>query len=82
MEDLDGLQGELETIWSSLAVRIRSLKVEQAILQNSSASGNLSAVLGEHYDQHHQEKINAVASLIDAGHGTRRTVMAAMRIVP
>jgi hypothetical protein len=81
MEDIEALQGELETIWSMLAVRMRSLKVEQGSLQNTSSSGSAAAVLGDHYDLHHQEKINAVASLIDAGHGTRTSVSAAAKLV-
>jgi len=83
MEDIEQLQGELETLWSTLAVRIRTLKVDQANLTHASAGGNSTAggILGEHYDPHHQEKINAVASLIDAGHGTRTSVSAAAKLV-
>lgn len=81
MEDLDALQAELETLWSSMACRMRSLRADQAALQNSSSSTNVTAVLGEHFDPHHQEKINAVASLIDAGHGTRTSVSAAAKLV-
>jgi hypothetical protein len=81
MDDLDSLQAELETLWSAMACRIRSLKVDQATLQNSASNVNLSAALGDHFDPHHQEKINAVASLIDAGHGTRTSVSAAAKLV-
>lgn len=82
MEDLDALQAELETLWSATATRIRSLKMDQISLQNApSSSLNVAAVLGEHFDPHHQEKINAVASLIDAGHGTRTSVSAAAKLV-
>lgn len=81
MDDLDALQTELETLWSAMACRIRSLKVDQATLQNSSSTVNVSTSLGEHFDPSHQEKINAVASLIDAGHGTRTSVSAAAKLV-
>lgn len=81
MDDLDALQAELETLWSAMACRIRSLKVDQATLQNSSSTVNVTTVLGEHFDPHHQEKINAVASLIDAGHGTRSLLSAAAKLV-
>jgi hypothetical protein len=78
---IDSLQGELETLWSAMACRIRSLKTDQASIQNSSTTVNVAAVLGEHFDPHHQEKINAVASLIDVGHGTRTSVSAAAKLV-
>ncbi|CAG7678018.1 unnamed protein product [Allacma fusca] len=81
MEDIDLLQTELESLWSNISVRIRNLRREQVALVNSPHVTNVTAVLGEHYDPHHQEKINAVATLFDAGHGTRTSVSAAAKLV-
>jgi len=79
MEDIDILQGELETLWSNVSIRTRNLKAEQGNLQTLPSS--VSSVLGEHYDPHHQEKINAVATIIDSGHGTRTSVSAAAKLL-
>ena len=79
IDDVDALQYELESLWTSVTVRIRTIEAENEVLESVVATG--SALLGDHYDAHHQEKINAVKNIIDSGHGTRTSVSAAAKLV-
>lgn len=83
LEEVDAIQAELETLWSSVSIRARTLERERELLQHapSSVSDASSSGLLEHYDLNHQEKINAVKSIIDSGHGTRTSVSAAAKLV-
>lgn len=79
MEDIDTLQTELETLWSSVATRIRLINREQGTIQTASSSTSHHHHNLEHFDPQHQEKIAAVATIID--HGTRTSVSAAAKLV-
>ncbi|ODM94611.1 Transcriptional adapter 3-B [Orchesella cincta] len=79
MEDIDTLQAELETLWSSVAARIRVLHKEQGLVQSTPITTTHHSLALEHFDPQHQEKIAAVATIID--HGTRTSVSAAAKLV-
>ncbi|CAL8123821.1 unnamed protein product [Orchesella dallaii] len=79
MEDIDTLQAELETLWSSVASRIRVLHKEQGLVQSTPTTTTHHSLALEHFDPQHQEKIAAVATIID--HGTRTSVSAAAKLV-
>jgi hypothetical protein len=77
IDDVDNLQYELESLWTQVNLRIRLITAEQEILE--SIPGSLNSEV--HYDATHAEKILAVKSIIDSGHGTRTSVSAAAKLV-
>jgi len=87
IDEVELIQHELETLWSMIAVRTRIIRTENEILESLLAgnadmsSATMASLLGDHYDPHHQEKLNTVKSIIDSGHGTRTSVTAAAKLV-